>query len=883
MWNGLWKLTAMVGVIGVGLFAVYQAQKGMNQTTAVSPSSDNTRADEPGSAEEPYESTDSTEKKLAAADFDFDLAPRERKPKKTKKDAGNSDFAFLDEMGKDQPAESEAATKKKKTATIPVKRTQSKGVSFSESEDVDGFGDDTVETTKPKKLPQDKAGELDVETPIDTAAKKPQQTITQTSGTSEDAGLTDGDKDPFGDETAPAAPTEIKTDDSEQPAEFPDKTHSADKKEKTLPEESSAPDFANSKEKSTREEQQTKEDAPGRAQLLSDFGDDPEPPRSARARRNAEKRIDPPAETDSNPFGDDPPADAPLADSNSLVIETPPALTMPDQPAAPAEVEPAREFTSSSGRSKKAIPAANLEDSAPPPRSKAAKARIGSPGRLPADLDSAPLNDVPPPSRNRVNRQIESDRVTPVDMIGDGVAGDVSQRGVQQPRITIEKVAQQQAVLEQPLIYSILIKNVGSVDAHNVVVEDRIPKGTELQGTSPQAELNGKRLIWNYQVLKPNEEKKISIKIIPKQEGPIGSVARVYFATEVSAEIVVAAPQLEFTVKAPREVRVGQNFDLVFSLKNVGKVDAANIVVRDFVPDNLKHEAGSDIECPIGKLAPQEAREIVLPVTAIRTGSTTNQATLTADSGIKINLDRTIDVIGEVLVLTRTGHDRLYVERPATFTNNIRNDGNQKADRVKISEVVPAGMEFETASDGGRYDANLRAVVWTVGPLAPGNEKSVTVKYVPKVTGTHAGKITAVGEAGSTAAVLSTVDVIGKPELQMETLSATGTVTVGERITSRFQLNNTGTAAASQVQLKLRLPPELRLVSVKGAKFQKKNDYIVFDPIDQLAPRAKAAYELVLEPVEEAEAQIRLEISADHLNKPGVRVETIQIARDALK
>ena len=66
--------------------------------------------------------------------------------------------------------------------------------------------------------------------------------------------------------------------------------------------------------------------------------------------------------------------------------------------------------------------------------------------------------------------------------------------------------------------------------AHNVVIEDRIPKGSELLGTSPRAELVGKRLIWNEPALKPNEEKKISIKVVPKQEGPIGSVARVYFA-----------------------------------------------------------------------------------------------------------------------------------------------------------------------------------------------------------------------------------------------------------------------------------------------------------------------------------------------------------------
>src|SRR5207302_158852 len=143
------------------------------------------------------------------------------------------------------------------------------------------------------------------------------------------------------------------------------------------------------------------------------------------------------------------------------------------------------------------------------------------------------------------------------------------------------KVAPPQAVLGQPLIYSIIVKNVGSVDAHNVVIEDRIPKGTKLQGTHPQAEYSGKNLIWNQPLLRPNEEKKISIKVIPQQEGPVGSVARVHFATEVSTEIVVAAPQLDLTVKAPHEVRIGQRFDLTYTLKNVGTVEASDVVLRD--------------------------------------------------------------------------------------------------------------------------------------------------------------------------------------------------------------------------------------------------------------------------------------------------------------
>ena len=75
----------------------------------------------------------------------------------------------------------------------------------------------------------------------------------------------------------------------------------------------------------------------------------------------------------------------------------------------------------------------------------------------------------------------------------------------------------------------------------------------------------------------------------------------------------------------------------------------------------------------------------------------------------------------------------------------------------------------------------------------------------------------------------------------------------------------------------------LRLVEVRGRNFQKKADRIVFDSIDELAPRTNVAFELILEPTSEADARIQLEISAEHLTKPHRRDETIQIVQDALK
>ena len=939
MWNGFWKLTVMVGVIGVGLFAVYQAQQGMNRVASLQPEQEPGDAAEPDSSSEliePETDGDSAPTSVSIHHLDQDpSAPKKKRPTDTYEDDR------IDLVGRFNPDQATVKTAKgtKNPSVRQVAEVdpepRARGLSFRddvELVDLDNVGE---EPQDPQSSPDAGIAETDI---VVKPRKKVSSALEVDEVESEQPAT-----------SAPAAAFDPFDEDSATP----NAAGSADSAE-----EDSAVSAGAEPDTDASPGTEVLNQTPSKSVI--DFGDETEIPRSRRATSGKEKKPeapavdapafqetpdgttpenDSPAETDLEPFDretnsdttrpDKTPSDAAMSESETstenddLAKDAPPSfdelatdeavgekpetmksqgssLTEPESDPIPALRSPSSEGTGEPparfddedetvkspppARTRMTLPGLSVEPSQEEPE-RSAPAR-GGPALEAFERDvpnkAAPDRE-PFQARESTKRLGDTDGVSPGDLVGDGIAGDLSQRGVQQPRLTIEKVAQHQAVIDQPLIYTIIVRNTGNVVAHNVVVEDRIPKGTELMGTSPRAELVGKRLIWNELVLKPNEEKKISIKVIPKQEGPIGSVARLYFATEVSAEIQVATPQLEFTLKAPQEVRPGQTIDLVFHLKNIGTVDASNITVRDLIPENFKHEEGTDIECAIGKLSPNEVREIVLPITAMTTGAGINRAVLTADSGIKKELDQTINVVGEVLVLTRSGQSRVYVSRPTTFTSTIRNEGNLRVANVRVAEVVPAGMEFETASEGGRYDARQRAVYWTLGPLGPGDDRAVSVKYVPKETGTHVGKITATGASGSTASVDSTVEVVGRPELQMESLSTTGVVTVGDRISSKMQLKNSGTASARNVRLSLRLPPELRLVEVRGRKFQQQDDRVIFETIEELPPRGNVAFELMLEPIQEAEAKIQLEIAAEHLSKPHRRDETIQIVPDILK
>ena len=173
-----------------------------------------------------------------------------------------------------------------------------------------------------------------------------------------------------------------------------------------------------------------------------------------------------------------------------------------------------------------------------------------------------------------------------------------------------------------------------------------------------------------------------------------------------------------------------------------------------------------------------------------------------------------------------------------------------------------------------------RAIHWTLGPLPPGAEAEVSAKLIGRAPGALQAKITASGPNGSTAGVKSDVDVVGRPELQIETVSRTGQVVIGDRLTSRIQLNNHGSASARNVALSIRLPQELELVEVRGQKYSLRDNVIVFDPVAAIVPKQAKAFEIVTKAIAEADTQIQLEIAAEHLTKPATRIETVQITAE---
>ena len=462
------------------------------------------------------------------------------------------------------------------------------------------------------------------------------------------------------------------------------------------------------------------------------------------------------------------------------------------------------------------------------------------------------------------------------------------------PQMSIEKTAPETALLGRPMIYQIHVRNIGHNTAHQVVVEDVIPEGVKIDGSIPQALLNGNRLIWKLGTLAAGHEKKISVRVVPQSEGTIGGVATVNFAAEPRPNPNTANPQLKFDVAAPRQAAVGTPVEFSFRVKNVGQVPASGVTIRNVLPAGLKHPGGDDLEYLIGQLPAGKTEEVKLVLTAAQAGPTVNRVVVTADGNVAEEAQVPLEVVGPSLVVVRDGPKRLFPNKTGTYANIITNPGLSPVTAVNVVETVPAGMEFVEASDGGTYNAAKRFVSWTIGQIAATASKTVKVTLRSNARGAQVSVVRASDPAGSSGETVGATHVSGVCALTIEIGEIPPLIEAGETVNVAARVINRGSDTAANVRITIALPAGMQLVDARGptphselAATSKSSENratrgdieVQFAPIAKIEPKADAAIELTLKARMTGAARLEVQAQCDQLPEPIRREEVTTIVQ----
>lgn len=444
--------------------------------------------------------------------------------------------------------------------------------------------------------------------------------------------------------------------------------------------------------------------------------------------------------------------------------------------------------------------------------------------------------------------------------------------------MTIEKKAPPNAVLGRPFVYDIVIRNQGASSAHQVVVQDPIPPGVQLVGSDPQALLSGKTLMWKLGTIPAGQKRIISVKVTPIRAGQIGSVATVNFVSEVASRTVIQAPRLKLEFTGPPTAKRGETVRFRFKVSNVGSAAAKNVWIRDILPDGLSHPAGNDLEYEIGTLPAGKSEEVTLSMRVVQGGTLTNRAILTADGGVRVEAKSVLTVDVPKLVITRSGPKKKYVGLKAVYQNLVTNNSPGTVNAVTVTEVVPPGMDFVEASEGGTFDAAQRQVVWNIGRLGPGDSKTLRLVLLPRQTGVKQSRVLAMVEKGAPVQVTSATTIEGYAVLGLEIPPLQRPVSVGEQTSLRLVVRNRGTAASHNVRLQVTLPAQLSLLAVRGrGKYTTNGGTLTFEPRGQLANGESMAFDLVFKAIGAGDARVRVQIQSNEMSRPLLREEAVLI------
>ncbi|MHC4405909.1 MAG: hypothetical protein ACYTG0_40210, partial [Planctomycetota bacterium] len=349
---------------------------------------------------------------------------------------------------------------------------------------------------------------------------------------------------------------------------------------------------------------------------------------------------------------------------------------------------------------------------------------------------------------------------------GTGTPGNKQLEGPQTPQLTLEKFAPPEIQVGKEATFRILVTNSGRIAAHGVEIHDEIPQGTQLVDTSPAASRGaGGELVWTLGTMRPGDEASVELRLKPVREGEIGSVATVQFSADASVRTVATKPELVIHAVAPSQVLIGQQMALRITVSNPGSGVATGVMLEEHVPAGLEHPDGSRLEYPrIGDLGPNESRELILPLRAVRAGTFTNVLIATADAGLHTEDRLNIEVTAPQLDVTLDGPKRRYLERAATYTLSVFNPGTAPARNVELVAHLSEGLEFVDANNSGQYEAATRSVHWLLEELPIRETGAVQLTAMPVTSGEQVIRYMGIADPG--------VSIEGKQPILVEGIAA---------------------------------------------------------------------------------------------------------------
>ena len=362
--------------------------------------------------------------------------------------------------------------------------------------------------------------------------------------------------------------------------------------------------------------------------------------------------------------------------------------------------------------------------------------------------------------------------------------------------------------------YTVKVTNDGIGDANNVVVKDILGEGlTFVDATGNYSFDEATRTVTWIVDLAKGESKVFSVIAIVSG---YGNVTNSLVVGNKTISVNVTVPEINPDKTVDNEIpNFGDNVTYTVTVTNDGIGDANNVVITDVLDKGLKFlnatgnftydEKTGTITWTVD-LAKGETKTFNVNVTVLGYGVLPNTVAVGNKTAVR-NI-----TVPEIITVKEVNSSDIHIGDEITYTITVSNSGKINATNVVIRDILPEGLKFINASNGGVYDPVTGIITWILNIT-----DNSTVDLTADVCVNKSGNITNTVNVGNKTSncTIESGDIV---DLEIHIVADKSEIYVGDNIVYTVTVINNGPSDAINTIANILIPNALSILSYNATK-----------------------------------------------------------------